>query len=157
MRITSSVLGATNRLSRRARRSASSLSYHFQKAYWRLVTLKPSTLFLSALAIGASVFLLGGGIYDILEQPIVAFVSEGRIIPYYPQALNDQLLGESVASMVLYSIGIVGLILMYRSTKFAYSPREAFTWLMIGSVLLLIGWVIIEFFLFPSTIRPFQP
>lgn len=120
------------------------------------MTFKPSTILLSALAIGASVFLLGGGIYDVLEQPIVAFVSEGRIIPYYPQALNDQLLGESVASMVLYSIGTIGLILMYRSTKYAYSQREAFTWLLIGSALLLVGWVIIEFFLYEGTISPFR-
>lgn len=143
-------------MSRRARKGASSLSYHLQKTYWRLVTLKPSTIFLSALALGASVFLLGGGIYDILEQPIIAFVSGGRIIPYYPQALNEQLLGESIASMVLYSFGIIGLILMYRSTKYAYNPREAFTWLLIGSVLLLLGWGIIEFFLFPGTIKPFE-
>jgi len=142
-------------LSRRARRSASSISYYLQKTYWKIVTIKPSALLLAGLAIGASIFLLGGGIYDILEQPIVAFVTGGRIIPYYPQALNDQLLGESIASMVLYSIGIIGLVLMYRSTKFAYNPREAFTWLIIGSFLFLIGWGIIEFYLFPGTIQPF--
>ncbi len=143
-------------MSRRARRSASAISYYLQKAYWRIVTLKPSTLLLSGLAIGASIFLLGGGIYDILEQPVIAFVSGGRIIPYYPQALNDQLLGESVGSMALYSIGIIGLILMYRSTRYAYNPREAFTWLLIGSVLFLVGWAFIEFILFPGTIEPFQ-
>lgn len=120
------------------------------------MTLKPSTILLAASAIAASVFLLGGGIYDIIEQPIVAFISGGRIIPYYPQALNEQLLGESVASMILYSLGIFGLILIYQSTKYAYNPREAFTTLLIGLVLLLIGWAIVEFFLFPGTIQPFQ-
>lgn len=103
-----------------------------------------------------SIFLLGGGIYDILEQPIVAFISGGRIIPYYPQALNEQLLGESIASMILYSLGVIGLVLMYQSTKYAYRPREAFTTLLIGLVLLLMGWGIVEYFLFPSTIQPFQ-
>ena len=144
-------------LSRRARRSASSLSYYLQKAYWRLVTLKPSTLLLATIAMAASVFLLGGGVYDILEQPIVAFISAGgRVIPYYPQALNEQLLGESIASMVLYSLGIAGLLMIYQSSKYAYSPREAFTTLLMGLVLFLICWVIVEYFLFPSTIRPFQ-
>ncbi len=140
-----------NGLSRRAKRSAASLSYYLQKAYWRLVTLKPSTILLAALAIGGSIFLLGGGIYDIIERPIVAFVSGGRIIPYYPQALNEQLLGESVASMILYSLGIVGLLLTYQSTKYSYNPREAFTTLFIGLLLLLIGWLLVEFYLFPST------
>ena len=143
-------------MSRRARSSASSISYYLQKTYWRLVTLKPSTLLVAAVAVAVSIFLLGGGIYDILEQPIVAFISGGRIIPYYPQALNEQLLGESIASMILYSLGVVGLVLMYQSTKYAYRPREAFTTLLIGLVLLLLGWAIIEYFLFPGTIQPFQ-
>lgn len=143
-------------MSRKAKKGASSLSYHIQKAYWKLVTLKPSTILLTIIAVAASVFLLGGGVYDILEQPAIAFISGGRVIPYYPQALNEQLLGESIASMVLYSLGIMGLLLIYQSTKYAYNPREAYTTLLIGLILLLIGWVIIEFYLFPSTIKPFQ-
>ena len=131
-------------MSRKARKSASSLSYYFQKVYWKTVTAKPSTLLLAALAVSVSVFLLGGGIYDILEQPIIAFVSEGRIIPYYPQALNEQLLGESVASMVLYSLGIVGLILTYQSTKYAYRPRQAFILLLVGCVLIIVSYIFTE-------------
>jgi len=148
--------GAKKKVSRKAKKGASSLSYYLQKAYWKLVTLKPSTFLLAIIAVAASVFLLGGGVYDILEQPVIAFVSSGRVIPYYPQALNEQLLGESVASMVLYSLGLIGLLLMYQSTKYANNPREAYTTLLIGLLLLLIGWVIIEFYLFPSTIKPFQ-
>ncbi len=143
-------------MSRKAKKSAASLSYYVQKAYWRLVTLKPSTIILAGIVVAASVFLLGGGIYDIIERPVVAFVSGGRIIPYYPQGLNEQLLGESVASMILYALGVVGLVLMYQSTKYAYSPREAFTMLLIGLVLLLIGWVLVEFYLFPAKIRQFE-
>ncbi len=152
-----SIIEAKKNLSRKAKKGASSLSYYLQKAYWKIVTLKPSTVLLAALAVAASIFLLGGGIYDILEQPIVAFVgSGGRIIPYYPQALNEQLLGESIASMILYSMGISGLILMYQSTKYAYSPREAFTTLLIGFILLLIGWILVEFYLFPAMFLPFE-
>jgi len=141
-------------MSRKARKSASSLSYYIQKVYWKTVTAKPSTMLLAAIAVSVSVFLLGGGIYDILEKPIIAFVSEGRIIPFYPQALNEQLLGESAASMVLYSLGIVGLILTYRSTKYTYNPREALTTLLIGLALLIIAWMLVEYFLFPSTFNP---
>ena len=143
-------------LSRRAKRSASSISYYLQKFYWALTTFRPSTTILAALAIAASIFLLGGGIYDLLEQPIIAFVSGGRVIPYYPQALNEQLLGESIASMILYSLGVMGLLLIYQSTRYAYNPREAYTTFIIGLVLLLVGWAIVEYFLFPSTFRPFS-
>jgi hypothetical protein len=70
--------------------------------------------------------------------------------------LNEQLLGESIAAMILYSLGIMGLILVYQSTKYAYNPREAFTMLLIGLLLFSIGWALVEFYLFPSTVKPFQ-
>jgi len=150
-------LGVNEELSRKVRKSTASFSYNLQKAYKKLVTLKFSTVLLSVLAIATSIFLLGGGIYDIVEQPIIAFTTQsGRIIPYYPEALNEQLLGESIASMVLYSLGIIGLILTYQSTKYANSPREAYTLLLIGLLLLLVGWVLVEFYLFPSTTRSFS-
>ena len=143
-------------MSRKAKRGATNVSYGLQKTYKRIVTLKPSTFILAALAIATSIFLLGGGIYDIIEQPIIAFISSGgRIIPYYPQALNDQLLGESIASMVLYFFGVIGLLLMYQSTKYANNPRQAYTMILMGLMLLLIGWLLIEFYLFPSTYKSF--
>ncbi|MGB9135344.1 MAG: hypothetical protein WCC63_07185 [Candidatus Bathyarchaeia archaeon] len=143
-------------MSRRAKRSATTLSYSLQKAYRRITTLKPSTLVLSVIAMATSIFLLGGGIYDIVEQPIIAFVSGGRIIPFYPEALNEQLIGESIASMVLYSFGVMGLLLTYQSTKYANNPREAYTMIMIGLLLFMIGWVLVEFYLFPAHTKPFQ-
>ena len=143
-------------MSRRAKRSATTLSYSMQKAYKRITTLRPSTLILSAIVMATSIFLLGGGIYNIVEQPIIAFVSGGRIIPFYPEALNEQLLGESIASMVLYSLGVMGLLLTYQSTKYANSPREAYTMILIGLLLFIIGWVFVEFYMFPAHTKPFQ-
>jgi hypothetical protein len=143
-------------LSRRAKRSATDLSYSLQKVYKRLTTLKPSTLVLSAIVMGTSIFLLGGGIYDIVEQPIIAFVSGARIIPFYPEALNEQLVAESIATMILYFFGVMGLLLTYQSTKYAYNPRAAYTMIMIGLLLFIIGWVFVEFYLFPAHTKPFQ-
>jgi hypothetical protein len=105
---------------------------------------------------GASIFLLGGGIYDIVRRPAIAFISGGRIIPYYPETLNEQLVGESAATMILYSMGAIGLLLMYQSTKYAQSPREAYTMIMIGLLIFIIGWTVVEFYLFPAHTRPFQ-
>jgi hypothetical protein len=104
---------------------------------------------------GTSIFLLGGGIYDIVEHPVIAFISGGRIIPYYPEALNEQLAGESIATMILYSLGAIGLLLVYQSTKYAHSPREAYTMILIGLLIFIIGWAVVEFYLFPAHTRPF--
>lgn len=142
-------------MSRKVKKNATSLSYSIQKIYKRVTSLKPSTLLLGALAVAISIFLLGGGVYDAIEKPVVAFISSGRIIPYYPENLNEQLLGESIASMILYFFGVLGLVLVYQSTKYAYNPREAYTMLLFGLILLLIGWVLIEFYLLPSHLRQF--
>ena len=64
--------------------------------------------------VAASLFLLGGGIYDLLEKPLLAIVATGgRIITYYPYVLNEQFLIESIIVMVIYAIGVVGFLLTY--------------------------------------------
>lgn len=86
------------------KRKFSSLSYYAQKIYWKLMTARPSPFVVSAVLIAFSVFLLGGGIYDILEKPLVAIVlSGGRPLFYMPGSLNQQLIAESIYIMILYT------------------------------------------------------
>ena len=123
----------------------SSLAFSLQKTYEKIITAKPSLFVVAVSAVAASIFLLGGGIYDILIQPIVAIVaSGGRIISFYPYGITEQLLLESVIIMVFYAMGFAGFIVAYRSTKYAYSPRQAYRFLLVGAVLLLIAYVLVE-------------
>jgi hypothetical protein len=123
----------------------SSVAFSLQKLYTRIVTAKPSTLVVAAVVIGFSIFLFGGGIYDILIQPIVAIVaSGGRIITFYPFGLTEQFLGESIVIMLYYAIGVMGFLIAYRSTKYAYTPRIAYRFLLIGCALLLISYILVE-------------
>jgi hypothetical protein len=123
----------------------SSFAFSLQKTYERLLTAKPSLFVVAILAVGLSLFLLGGGIYDILIQPIVAIVaSGGRIISFYPYGITEQLLLESVIIMVFYAMGFAGFIIAYRSTKYASTPRQAYRFLLVGCVLLLIAYVLVE-------------
>lgn len=109
------------------------------------MTAKPSIFVAAAVVVGASLFLLGGGIYDILIQPLVAIVaSGGRIITFYPYGLTEQFLLESIIVMVYYAIGVVGFIIAYRSTKYAYNPRIAYRFLLVGCALLLIAYILVE-------------
>jgi len=129
----------------RIRRRISSLAFFMQKAYWKIVTAKPSIFVVAVIVVAASIFLLGGGIYDILEKPLVAIIaSGGRIIAFYPYALNEQFLGESIIVMITYTIGVVGLLLTYQSTKYAYRPRQAFIMLLMGCVLVVVAYFMIE-------------
>jgi len=123
----------------------SSLAFSLQKTYERILTAKPSLFIVGIAVVTVSLFLLGGGIYDILIQPIVAYVtSAGQIIAFYPYGITEQFLLESVIIMVFYAMGVAGFLIAYRSTKYAYSPRQAYRFLLVGVVLLLIAYILIE-------------
>ena len=116
-----------------------------QKTYWKIVTAKPSIFFTSVLVVAASLFLLGGGIYDLLEKPLLAIVGAGgRIITYYPYSINEQFLVESILVMVTLTIGVAGFLLTYQSTKYAYRSRQAYRLLLVGCVLIVIAYIFIE-------------
>ncbi len=109
------------------------------------MTAKPSVLVIAFIFIGASVFLLGGGVYDILEKPFIAvFQRGGTFISFYPFALNEQLLIESISAMMFYTIGVVGFLLAYQSTKYAYRPRQAFILLLLGCVMIVVAYIFVE-------------
>jgi hypothetical protein len=123
----------------------SSLSFSLQKFYERIMTAKPSLFVVGILTVGVSLFLFGGGIYDILIQPIVAIVgSGGRIYGFYPYGITDQLLLESIIIMIFYAMGFAGFLIAYRSTKYAYNPRQAYRFLLVGVVLLIVSYILVE-------------
>ena len=122
----------------------SSLAFSLQKTYERIITAKPSLFLVGASAVAVAFFLLSGGIYDVLIQPIVAyFASGGQMLVFYP-SLTEQFLLESIIIMVFYAIGFAGFLIAYRSTKYAYNPRQAYRFLLVGCVLLIIGLLLIE-------------
>lgn len=126
------------------RRKLSSLAYFTRKTYWTMITIKPPLLIIAFAAVGLSIFLIGGGVYDLLEQPIIGYPKGRKVLFFYPYAVHEQVFLESLTTMILYGIGIAGLLLTYQSTKYAYKPRQAFMLLLMGCVLILIAYVYIE-------------
>ena len=125
------------------KRRITSLSYSLSKIYRRVSTTRPSTLILAILAIAFAVFLFGGGLYDIIMKPYPAVYYGGRFLFVFPQ-LSEQFLADSVVSMILYSLGIIGLIAIYQSTKYAYKPRQAYMMFIVGMILLWVAYGIVE-------------
>jgi len=111
-----------------------------------MVTAKPSLLVTAFAIIGLCVFLLGGGVYDILQKPLIGYPA-GRLIFYYPRRLHDQVILESLTVMIIYAMGVAGFLLTYQSTKYAYKPRQAFMLLLTGAVLIFIAYLYIEYVL----------
>jgi uncharacterized protein with PQ loop repeat len=130
-------------MSRKVKKAASSASFSMNKFYQRISTAKPSTMILSIVAIGFAVFLFGGGLYDIIMKPFPAVYYGGRFLFLYPQ-LSEQFIADSAVSMTLYSLGIVGLLTMYQSTKYAYKPRQAWIMFLTGLILLFLAYAVLE-------------
>ncbi len=130
-------------MSRKVKKKVSSLSYSINRFYRRISTAKPSTLILSVIAMAVAVFLFGGGLYDIIMKPLPSVYYAGRILVLYPQ-LSEQFVADSVIAMILYSLGIIGLIAIYQSTRYAYKPRQAYMMFLVGIVLLLVAYIFLE-------------
>lgn len=130
-------------MSRKVKKSISSMSYSMNKIYRRLSTARPSTLILSMIVIAAAVFLFGGGLYSIIMKPYPAVYYGGRFIFLYPQ-LSEQFVYDNVVATILYSLGVAGLLTIYQSTKYASKPRQAYMMFLIGIALLLISYIFLE-------------
>ena len=97
---------------------------------------KPSSVPIILLLILASIFILSGGIYDIMEKPLAVVPGSEQYWTFYvPQDISRQTLNESLIALFLYAIGISGFFIAYRSTRYAYRPRQASILLLIGTVM----------------------
>ncbi|MBS7633800.1 hypothetical protein KEJ15_09370 [Candidatus Bathyarchaeota archaeon] len=130
-------------MSRAIKKNVSSLSFSFSRLYRKIATAKPSTLMLSAIVLSFTIFLFGGGLYDIIMKPLPAVYYSGRFIFLYPQ-LSEQFISDSIIATILYTFGIAGLLLLYQSTKYAYKPRQAYMTFIAGIILVMLAYIILE-------------
>ena len=104
----------------------------------------PSSNLIIFLIIAISLFLLAGGVYNIVLQPPVLVPSPDYPI-FYTLGFNDQSWSESLIALLLFSLGVTGGYLAYRSTRYGYKPREATLYLTIGIILLIVAFVGCEY------------
>ncbi len=84
-----------------------------------------------------SIFIAGGGIYDILEKPPAILGSGSEWTAVAPSGY--QTLSESVVSMFLTGMTFLGLLVSHRSTQVAYDRKKANTMLLMGISLIVLG------------------
>ena len=79
----------------------SSIAFSLQKTYEKVLNAKPSLQVVGIITVSVSFFLMAGGIYNIMIQPLVAYIDQaGRITSFYPFGITDQFLLESVIIMI---------------------------------------------------------
>jgi len=101
-------------------------------------TFRPSNSLLAFLLIVVSIFVLGGGVYDILEKPISVLPTPTNPIFYYP-GMTNQTFNESLIFILFLVIGVSGGYLSFRSTRRVYRPREAKMFLTLGVAMMIIA------------------
>ena len=130
-------------MSRSIKRNLSSLSFSLNRIYRAITTAKLSGFIVSVIAISIAVFIFGGGLYDLIVKPLPAVYYNGQFLFLYPQ-LSEQFISDSIIAMSVYALGIIGMITVYQSTKYAYKPRQAYMLLMIGFVLVFLAYIFLE-------------
>lgn len=133
-------------MSEQAKKSASELPYSISKWFQKISTMKPSTLIVTLIFLGVAVFLLGGGIYDVVNQPPPAVYYNNKFYFLYP-SISEQFVFDTVLSAILYILGFVGLFTIYQSSRNAYNPRSAYMAMIVGATLLLLAYIFIEYFI----------
>jgi len=126
------------------RRRFASFGYTARKTYRKVTTAKPSIFIVASVIAALSIFFLGGGVYDILEKPLVAIPIGSRILFFYPGTVHEQTILDSFFVMISYFFGLLGILFMYQSTKYAYKPRQAWILLLMGAFFLLIAYFNVE-------------
>ena len=125
------------------------MGFHLRKIYEKILSYRLSRSIIAALIMAASIFLLGGGIYDIfMNPPIILPVGEGRFLPFIPYDINRQLLIGSVGVIILYAIGALGLLLIYHSIRYVHNQRTALILIGMGAGFLLISFLMVESMIF---------
>jgi len=131
-------------MSKKFKKRASSTSFSLSRWFDKITSARPSSLVISIVVIGYAIFLFGGGLYTIISSPLPSYYIEGQGFLFLYPELGQQFIADTVISVMLYSIGFVGLLAIYQSTKYAYKPRQAYMWLVIGAAALLLAYIFLE-------------
>ncbi len=127
----------------RTKTRLSSLGFRLQRALRKITTAKPSLAIIAITIVALTIFLLGGGIYNILTKPPPVVPYGTGVLFFYP-SIHEQVIHESLVVMLSYGLGIAGVFSIYQSTKYTYKPRQAYILLLTGIVLLLISYIYLE-------------
>lgn len=84
------------------------------------------------------VFIIGGGIYNILEEPPLAIGIGGLPSSLHPY-INEQTAIEAWIMMLIDGAIVIGFYMTYRSTQVSYNRTAANRWLMGGIALIILG------------------
>jgi hypothetical protein len=130
-------------MSNKIKKSSSSLSFSLSRWFRRISSNAPSITIITVATISYVIFILGGGLYTLINRPLPSAYVNNKFYFLYPQ-LSNQFISDTVIAVILYALGFVGLLIIYQSTKSAYNPRQAYMMLVIGVTFMLLSYIFLE-------------
>jgi len=130
-------------MSSKIKKRSSDLSFSLSRWFRRISTTTPSTLILTIVGIGYTVFLFAGGLYTLITKPAPAYFGSSVIYFLYP-GVSGQFISDTIIACILYAFGFIGLFAIYQSTKSAYKPRQAYMLLIVGVTFLALAYIFLE-------------
>jgi membrane-bound ClpP family serine protease len=79
----------------------------------------------------------------LIQRPLAAVYYNNRFLFLNPY-LSEQFVSDSIVAVIIYSLGVIGLMVTYQSTKYVYKPRQAYMMLLIGLALMLMAYIFLE-------------
>jgi hypothetical protein len=147
-------------MSNKVKKQASSMSFSLSKWFSKVSTMRPSNLLMTTVVMAVALSLLCGGVYWINNATNSALTFRFPISVYDGRSfhliydrtlassnpLGDQFGAETVLVFIVYALGLIGLLTMYRSARNAYDHRQAYMMLITGASILFIAYLLVEYF-----------
>ena len=140
-------------MSKKVKKQASSMSFSLSRWFRKVTSSKPSASTFTTIVVLFAVFLFCGGVFTLTDAggPISRLTSAYLNNQFFFLAtrsigggLGEQFIVEPILSGALYVMGFAGLLFMYRSTKSAFKPRQAYMTMIIGVSLFLLAYIFLE-------------
>jgi len=131
-------------MSDKLRKTSENMSFSLSRWFRKLYQNAPTTFVVTFAGLAYAIFLFGGGLFTLINQPATAYsTSSGTIYFLYPD-ISNQFVADTFIAVFLYALGFFGMLAIYQSTKSAYKPKQAYMLLIVGITFLLISYLFLE-------------
>jgi hypothetical protein len=138
------------------KRSLNNLAFRMSFVKLAPGSSRPLLPIASFLTLGFTIFVLSGGLFVLVGagQGASGLLNRQTGLQFvYPGDVNNQTPQEGVLAFLLYTLGVIGLYLMFVSTRNAYRPSKAYGFLAFG-VLLTFVYIGVAYFVLTDKIGP---
>ena len=127
------------------KKSSEDMSFSLNRWFRKISTNAPTSFLVTLAGISYAVFLFGGGLFTLINQPLPAYIGpNGSPIYFLYPDISNQFGADTFISVILYALGFLGLLTIYQSSKSAYKPRQAYMLLIIGVTFLALSYIFLE-------------